>query len=102
MPRTLLGERRVTGVHGHWRQFEGSSAAVLAWRVPTAAPAAAEGSLDMGRRWNTVLSGGKFQPSFEVRLDNLIPQRLFGATALVVLGIGDNTFDDGIHEASPS
>jgi two-component system cell cycle sensor histidine kinase/response regulator CckA len=47
---------------------------------------AAEGSLDMGRRCFTVLASGEFQPSFEVGLDDAIPQRPLGTAALVARG----------------
>jgi hypothetical protein len=45
----------------------------------------AKGAFDMGGRCFTVFTCCEFQPGFEVRLGNPIPQRLFGATALVTL-----------------
>ncbi len=44
---------------------------------------AAEGSLDMGRRCFTVLAAGLLQPSFEMGLDDAIPQRLLAFGTLV-------------------
>ena len=62
---------------------------------------AAEAALDMGRRCFTVLTAGLLQPSFEVGLDDAIPQRPLGAAALVALGVWARRIERRLPSSRP-
>ena len=67
-----------------------------------AAEIAAKGPLNVCRRRLIALPGRECQSGFEVRLNGAIPERFLGSAALVALGLRRDTFDCGIHGASPS
>ncbi|MFS8086516.1 MAG: hypothetical protein ACMG6H_12860 [Acidobacteriota bacterium] len=56
---------------------------------------AAKSLFDVGRRRGVIRPGSEGQPGLEVGLDGAIPQRVFGAMALIAASAGRHRFDGG-------